>query len=476
MPRHVELAELKLPLFGMPSIQPEIPPATYQARIRAALGRATQAGCAALAVYGDREHFANITWLTGCDPRFEESLLILRAGQKPFILLGNEGMSYSAISPIGLDRALYQTFSLLGQPRGGSAPLEEILANAGLRSGQRLGIVGWKSFDKRETAEPEHRLEIPAFIVDALADVAGGRDQLINANHIFMNPADGLRAINDVDQLAAFEFAACHTSEAVRKLIFSIRAGMTELEATTLMALTGLPQSCHLMFSSGDRAKLGLASPGLRRMRIGDPVFLAYGIWGALNARGGWLAREAAELPSEARDYVEKLVAPYFRAIVDWYESVGIGVTGGELHAIIAEQLGDPFFGIGLNPGHLIGMDEWLHSPVYAGSDIPLRSGMALQVDVIPATHGPYHTTNIEDGIALADFDLRKQFWQRYPAAWDRIQKRRNFMRNALGVALKPEVLPLSNMPAWLPPYWLSPGLAMRAVDKEAAVLPRRCS
>ena len=116
----------------------------------------------------------------------------------------------------------------------------------------------------------------------------------------------------------------------------------------------------------------------------------------------GWRATKH-DLPTAVQDYVDKLVAPYFRAIVEWYEAIGIGVTGGELHSIIESHLGDPFFGIGLNPGHLIHLDEWLHSPIYAGSDIPLRSGMAIQVDVIPATHSPYHTTNIEDGIALAD-------------------------------------------------------------------------
>ena len=37
------------------------------------------------------------------------------------------------------------------------------------------------------------------------------------------------------------------------------------------------------------------------------------------------------------------------------------------------------------------------------------RSGMAFQVDIIPATGGPYFTTNIEDGIALADEPLRER-------------------------------------------------------------------
>lgn len=462
--RRVELSELRLPQFGLPTLQPEIPAATYHARIAAALDRAAAAGYDALIVYGDREHAANVAYLTGYDPRFEETLLILRRGQKPVLLLGNEGLSYSAVSPVDLEQVLYQTFSLLGQPRGESPPLNEILANAGLARGQRLGIVGWKSFDERESPDPERTLEIPAFIVEALAEIVGDRAMLRNANDLFMSPADGLRAINDVDQLAYFEYAASFTSQALRDMLFGIQPGLTEFDAVRLMRLTGLPQSCHLMFSSGERSQLGLGSPSLRRMQLGDPTFVAYGLWGALNARGGWLARDESDLPAGVRDYVEVLVAPYFRAIVDWYEAVGIGVSGGELQAIIEAQLGDPFFGIGLNPGHLIHLDEWLHSPIYAGSKIRLRSGMALQVDVIPATHSPYHSTNIEDGIALADFDLRKAFWQKYPAAWDRIQKRRNFMRNALGIKLKPEVLPFSNMPAYLPPFWLSPGRAMRAV------------
>ena len=464
MARRVELTEVKLPQFGLPSVQPVIPLATYQARIEAARSRAAEEGYDALLVYGDREHFANLAYLTGYDPRFEEALLLLAPGRAPTLLLGNEGMGYSRVSPVELERVLYQTFSLLGQPRGESPMLRDILTAAGLIAGQRLGIAGWKAFDQREASDPEGALELPAFIVDVLAEIVGGRDQLFNATNIFMHPDHGLRASNDVDQLAAFEFAASFTSQALRNLIFGVEAGMSEFEAVGLMQMTGLPQSCHLMFSSGERAGLGLASPSLRRLRIGDPVFLAYGIWGALNARGGWLARDETDLPTDVQDYVDKLVAPYFRAIAEWYEAIGIGVTGGELHGIIESHLGEPFFGIGLNPGHLIHLDEWLHSPIYAGSDIPLRSGMAIQVDVIPATHFPYHTTNIEDGIALADKETRLEFWRKYPAAWDRIQHRRNFMRSALGIELKPEVLPFSNIPAYLPPFWLSPGLAMRVV------------
>ncbi len=464
MVSQVELAELSLPHFGLPTVQPEIPTETYQARIDSALEKANRAGHDVLVVYGDREHSANLAYLTGYDPRFEEALLVLKPDAKPVLLVGNEGMGYAEMMQLDVEKVLYQTFSLLGQPRGKSPMLADILRGASLVGGQQIGVVGWKAFDERESQDPAHTLEIPAFIVDVLTDIVGDRQKLVNATALFMNPADGLRAINDIDQLAYFEFAATYTSQALRNVLFGVKAGMTEFEAVALMNQTGLPLSCHLMLSSGERAGLGLPSPSLKTMKLGEPTTMAYGVWGALNARGGWLARDANDLPEGVQDYVDKLVKPYFHAIAEWYEAVEIGVTGGELYAIIQKHLGDPFFGIGLNPGHLIHLDEWVHSPIYENSEMTLQSGMAIQVDLIPATHSPYHTTNIEDGILLADEATRTELSQRYPSAWERIEHRRAYMQNTLGISLKPEVLPLSNIPAYLPPFWLSPHMAMRVV------------
>jgi hypothetical protein len=89
---------------------------------------------------------------------------------------------------------------------------------------------------------------------------------------------------------------------------------------------------------------------------------------------------------------------------------------------------------------------------------------MAMQVDIIPATGTEHFTTNIEDGIALADESLRAAFAGRYPGAWDRIRARRRFMGEALGIDLHPDVLPFSNIPAWLPPFLLRPARVMTMV------------
>jgi hypothetical protein len=470
MGSHAELADLELPDFGQPTLEPVIPADTYRHRIDKLHTRAREEGYDAFVVYADREHSANLAYLTGFDARFEEALLVLdvdtRGSKRPVLLVGNEGIGYVGISPVkdDLDPILYQSFSLMGQERGESRELSEILRSSGVDRGDRVGVAGWKYFSPVETDAPGSRLEIPSYIVDTLRILCGDDGLVRNANTVFMHSTLGLRVENDVDQLARFEFAATYTSQAVREVIFGLRPGMSEFEAVGLMKLNGLPLSCHLMLSSGPRAFMGLPSPSSRRIERGDPFTVAYGVWGALNCRAGFVVDDAGELPAGFSDYVDKLVAPYFEAVASWYGHVGIGVPGGELYKAIHDRIGDPFFGVSLNPGHLIHLEEWVNSPVYEGSTERLRSGMAMQVDVIPATNTPYFTTNIEDGIALADEGLRTEFAEKYPEAWGRIGARREFMEEGLGIDLRPEVMPFSNIPGYLPPYLLAPQRAMKIV------------
>ena len=86
---------------------------------------------------------------------------------------------------------------------------------------------------------------------------------------------------------------------------------------------------------------------------------------------------------------------------------------------------------------------------------------MALQCDIIPSTGTPYFTTNVEDGVALADESLRAEFAAAYPEAWQRVQARRRFMTETLGIDLHADVLPFSNLAAHLTPFVLRPGSAM---------------
>jgi hypothetical protein len=449
MTRTARLATVTLPDFGRPAATPEPPAATYAGRLVQLRERMAQRGYDRLVVYADREHSANLSWLTGFDPRFEEAILIVGPDGDPAVLVGNECVGTARAAPLPMRVVLHQDLSLPSQPRDRSRPLTEELGDVGVVDSARVGVVGWKTFADRSI------LDAPSFLVDAVRGLVGPGVVVDNATDLFIDAADGLRVINDVDTLAAMEAAAVTTSSGVLRLIRGLTPGLRERDAVALLGWDGSPLSCHLMLTAGERARLGLLSPGDRPIQRGDPFTTAFGIWGSLTCRAGFVASDAGDLPAGIGDYVDKLVGPYFAAIAEWYEALHVGQTGGTLQAIIDRHLGDPFFGIFLNPGHQISLDEWVNSPVWPGSTVELRSGMAMQVDVIPATGSPWFTTNIEDTIALADDGLRSAFAAAYPEAWARVVARRSFMATALGIELHPDVLPFSNIPAWLPPFLL---------------------
>jgi hypothetical protein len=449
------LADVPLPDFGMPESEPLLPPALYAARMERLRAKMDERHYDQLVVWADREHSANLAFLTGFDPRFEEATLVVGRADQPALLLGNECYGMAEAAPLPMRRVRFQDLSLPNQPRDDSQPLTEILHDEGIGPGSRVGVVGWKTYSRRTS------IEAPAFLVDELRDLTGTTGLVENATDLLIDPSDGLRVVNEIEQLAAFEWSACQTSRGVAAVLRGLQPGMTEREAAQLLAWNGAPLSCHLMLTAGPRARYGLLSPGDRPIERGDPFTIAFGIWGALNCRAGFVVDDGSELPDEAKDYVDRLVAPYFETVAEWYGALRVGQVGGALQAIVDRRLGDPFYGIFINPGHQLHLDEWVNSPVFPDSTIELRSGTALQCDIIPATGTPYFTTNIEDGVALADESLRTQFAAHYPDAWQRIQARRAFMTDTLGIELHPDVLPFSNLAAHLPPFLLQVDRAM---------------
>ena len=386
------LAEITLPDFGMPATEPLLPPSIFADRLDRLRSAMDTRRYDHLVVWADREHSANIAYLTGFDPRFEEAVLILAAAGDPAILLGNECFDLGAAAPLPVRPVRFQDLSLPGQARDNSRPLAETLRDEGIGPGSRVGVVGWKTYANRGT------IEAPAFLVDELRSAVGVSGLVENATDLLVNATDGLRVINEVEQLAAFEWAACQTSHSVRNVLTGLQPGMTERDAARLLEWNGAPLSCHLMLSAGPRARYGLLSPGDRPIERGDPFTIAFGIWGALNCRAGFAVEEAAELPEGIIDYVPRLVAPYFAAVADWYGALHVGQVGGELQAVVERHLGDPFFGVSLNPGHQLHLDEWVNSPVFPGSEIELR-----------LRHGAAVRHHPGDGIAVLHDEHRRR-------------------------------------------------------------------
>ena len=263
------LAEVELPDFGMPDAMPEIPPATYSARLERLRERADRRGYDRLVVYADREHSANLSYLSGFDPRFEEALLVVGPDGDPAVLVGNECQGVAGAAPLPMRRHLFQDFSLPSQPRDRSRPLAEILGEEGIRAGSRVGVVGWKTYAGSEMSD------LPAYLVDELRAIVGETGGVENTTDLLIDAADGMRVINEVEQLAAFEWASCQTSQGVRRLLRGLLPGMTEREAVRLLEWNGWPLSCHLMLTAGPRATLGLLSPGDRPIERGasEPAY-----------------------------------------------------------------------------------------------------------------------------------------------------------------------------------------------------------
>ena len=160
-----------------------------------------------------------------------------------------------------------------------------------------------------------------------------------------------------------------------------------------------------------------------------------------------------------AQDYVEKVAAPYFAAYTRWLEEIHVGMTGGEMFDKIEEILPRAVYGWSLCPGHLVAEEEWLCSPIYEHSTEVLRSGMMLQIDIIPSVPG-YGGSCAESTVVLADEALKEQICQQYPEMWQRMQARRQYIIQQLGIQLSEDVLPMCGTVAYLRPYLLDKELA----------------
>lgn len=168
---------------------------------------------------------------------------------------------------------------------------------------------------------------------------------------------------------------------------------------------------------------------------------------------------DASELPQGAQDYVEKVAAPYFAAYTRWLEEIHVGMTGGEMFDKVEEILPRATYGWSLCPGHLVAEEEWLCSPIYEHS-----------AEVLLQRHDAadrYHSLGA---------GLRRQLCREHrgagrrdpegadlpavPEMWQRMQVRRQYIIQQLGIQLSEDVLPMCGTVAYLRPYLLEKDMA----------------
>lgn len=423
----------------------------YRERIAAAQALFGSAGIDVLVVYGDREHVGDLLFLTGTDPRFEEAIYVLGPTGMGTILLGNENWDQWPAAELGIDVVLFQELSPVGQKRDQPLQLKRVLAEAGIETGVRVGIAGAKPLTSGFVENPQESFAVPSYLVDTVRELAGSRGSVINAEALFLDPETGVRVVSTAHQIAVFEHAASVVSASVAAGLAAIEVGVSGHAVADALFDRGVPHSCHTMVALGP--KQGLYSANAYRAQLGDAFTIAQGLRGGLSCRAGVIAHSPDDLSAQAREVFPDQVLNYFDVVSTWHETVKVGVTGGEVFAAVDDTR--ELFEFALDPGHQLHFDEFNNTQFIRGNTTKLRSGMMLQCDIIPVMTVPNTYINIEDGVVLADAELRQQLQNEHPQLWERVVLRRAYLTDVIGVTIDESLLPLSNTPLWHTPYLL---------------------
>ncbi|MEB6379015.1 M24 family metallopeptidase [Leclercia adecarboxylata] len=452
----IQLQTLPAP-HAFTDVAPELlTDATMLERKNKVLTRINEAGYDALVIYADKEHGSNFEYLTGFVPRFEEGLLILENTGAATLILGNENLKMAAHSRIPATLKHCPLFSLPNQPMDNECALETLFHDAGLSAHTRIGLVGWKMFTATG-ADNRQLFDLPYFIVEALKNSTAAAFE--NAAYLFIGGENGARITNNANEIAHYEYGASLASNCILNAMNAVAPGMRETELGALLAAEGQYQTVVTIAAAGQRFEKANFYPTWKTLERGQPLSMTTGFKGGLSSRTGFVIADESELPDGQKDYLDRVAKPYFAAVASWLEKIKIGMPGGEMYAHIEQAFNKAQYGWHLNPGHLSADEEWMSSPIYPHSAETLKSGMILQIDIIPSVPG-YTGVSAEESIALADKTLQEKIQAAYPALWTRIATRRAYIRDVLHINLADEVIPLSNTVAYLRPFLLAKALA----------------
>lgn len=403
-------------------------------------------------VYADVEHGSNFEYLVGFFPRFEEALLLMSQQGDTYLIFGNENFNKTSKARIKATGLLCSEFSLPNQPNVSNKTLLEVLSKTPIKRNDKVGIIGWKLFPN-EFGYDKYYFDVPNFILEAVRKIVKNDLNITNETDLFIGH-NGIRTRNNANEIAHLEFGSSLASDAISDAMNKMEEGMTELELGDTMSKLGQHHSVVTIAASGERYIEGNMYPSANKVEVGDAIALTVGYRGGLSSRVGFAVNDAEELPANQKDYLTRVAKPYFKAYATWLEKISIGITGDEIFATIDAAFPRKDYGWYLCPGHLTATEEWMSSPIYEGSKERIKSGMVFQVDIIPSVKN-YTGVSAESTVLIADDTLKEQIKKSYPMMWRRMENRRNFIVDKLGIDLSPDVLPMCNTVAYLRPFLL---------------------
>jgi Xaa-Pro aminopeptidase len=456
--KKVELREMDAPAPDCSGIPVLIDDKTMQLRIKKVLQQMKLEGLDVLLVYADVEHGSNFEYLVGFIPRFEEALLVLHSDGTAFLVLGNENYNKAQYSRIPAKGIHCPHFSLPNQPMKPHVTFLSILSETEIKKGMKAGLVGWKYFTSK-LEENSNIFDIPYFIVNTVKELIGNDGYITNRTDIFIAGNNGVRRVNNANEIAHYEFGAALASDCILSAMDKLAVGVSEIELGNELNAFGQRNSVVTIAAAGKRFEKGNFYPTDKKVMLGDAVSLTVGYKGGLSSRAGYAVMSSSDLPEQKKHYVEDLAVPYFTAITSWLENIRIGMIGGDIHNLVDCVLPKEQYHWSLCPGHLTADEEWMSSPIYKGSQELIKSGMIFQIDIIPRVAG-YDGVSAESTIALADDELKQEIREKYPELWKRIIKRKEYINGILGINMSEDVLPLCSTVAYLRPYLLNKKLA----------------
>lgn len=460
--RNVQLAKVKEPKkdgVNKPIFLTDI---TIEERKNKILERMKEKKLDKLVIYGDVEHGSNFEYLIGYFTRFEEALLIIDQKGTMNLVLGNENLNKASKARVEISKIVHVSlFSLPNQPNRKDVAFIDLLKEAGIKSNEKVGIVGWKNFTS-PMEDNKHTFDVPYFIVDNIIKIVGNKDLVTNECEIFIGE-NGARCTNNANEIAHYEYAAALASDCMLDAMDALVEGANELDLGDKLVRYGQHTSIVTIASSGPRFINANMFPRDNKVKIGDPISLTNGYRGGSSSRCGIAVENDQQLPDGQKDYLDRVAKPYFNAYVAWLENIKIGMNGGEMFNIIEKELPREKYGWSLCPGHLIGEEEWMSSPIYEDSTEKLLSGMMLQIDIIPSVSG-YTGSSAESTVVLADEALKKSINEQYPDMYKRMIDRREYLINELGINLSDDILPMCSTVAYLRPFLLAHDKAFKIV------------
>ena len=257
-----------------------------------------------LVIYCDLEHGGNFSYLTGFVTRFEESLLVLHQTGEAFLVLGNENTKMVDYSRIEAELIHTPLFSLPDQPMDNEKPLTEVLTNAKISKGKKVGLVGWKMFTSEE--DNYQIQDLPAFIVSSIVELVG-EDAVSNRTDLFIHSDYGVRSLNTANEVAYYEFGSSLASDCVMNAIDEVEVGKTEMEIGNHLVKYGQPNNVIPIAATGERFENAYIYPTDKQVKLGDKMSITTGFKGGLASRSGYAVATTDDLPEGQKDYIEKL-------------------------------------------------------------------------------------------------------------------------------------------------------------------------